>query len=873
MLTRAGRTIDTAPRRLAAIGVSALILCLCAGSGVADAAKPAISSLRAEPATVPSGGTTTVMASVTGALACKLSSTAGKPVAGLPVTFSCEAGNVSRALTMPTNTGKKPAKYKLTLTATGASGAAKAKTSVSVSPTAPGSGVRQRVAAGASHTCAVLSTGHIKCWGDNQFGQLGNDSTGESDIPVEVEDVADATDVGAGEDYTCAVLSTGHIQCWGLNETGQLGNDSTVNASTPVDVHGLSNALQVTGGSRHTCALLSSHHVDCWGANYDGQLGNGSTKSRETPVTVDNLSDAIEVAAGGEHACALLSTGHVDCWGENQFGQLGVGNNSGPEVCPEETASCSRTPVEAQGITDATQVAAGRLDTCARLATGHVQCWGWNEYGQLGDGTHISSAVPVEVQGIADATQVTVGESHACALLSTGHAVCWGEDQFGQLGNAATSGADTPVEVLGIAAATEVTAGSYHTCVLLADSHLQCWGLNYYGEIGNGTATKYADLPVEVDGITYASQVTAGGASCALLPTGHAECWGWNGYGQLGDGTTGPADTPVEVRGISTASLIAGGESHTCAVLSAGRIECWGENFNGELGNGTSMGPEDCGPDVACSLAPVGVQGITDATQVTVGAAHTCALLSTGHIDCWGANEDGQLGDDTTSGPEACWRGGACSTTPVEVQGITDATQLAAGNLHTCAVLTTGHIECWGSDEAGQLGNASAPARTDTPVEVQGITDATHLAAGARYTCATLTAGNIECWGENSNGQLGNGTASHGSNSPTEVQGITNATEVTAGAAHTCALLSTGEMRCWGDDMAGQLGNNTIRYVQDSPVEVQGITDASQVAAGGELTCALLATGHLSCWGENGYGELGNGTAWSTTPAEVLGIP
>jgi alpha-tubulin suppressor-like RCC1 family protein len=708
---------------------------------------------------------------------------------------------------------------------------------------AEGAVTAQSVAAGERHTCAVLSSGHVDCWGGNEEGQLGNGRSGSkagSATPVEVQGISNASQVTAGGEHTCALLSGGQIDCWGDNSYGDLGNGTTSDSDTPVEVHGISNAIQVTAGAHHTCALLSDGRVDCWGDGFYGQLGNASTSDSDTPVEVQGVSNAIQVTAGTWHTCALLSGAHIDCWGDGSYGELGNG--------AEGESAKSDTPMEVQGIGSAIQVTAGGFHTCAVLSGGHVDCWGENFYGELGNGMTRKSDTPVEVQGITDAVQLTAGERHTCAVLSGGHVECWGENGWGELGDGTTSDSDTPVEAQGISDANQLTAGSGFTCALLSTGRIGCWGNNYYGQLGNGGKGE-SDVPVEVQAISNASQVTAGGYhTCALLSRGHVDCWGASEAGELGNGTTGDSDTPVEVLGIGNSTQVTAGSFHTCALLSGGHVDCWGANEAGELGNGT-------GGESAESDTPVKVRGISNATEVTAGSGYTCALLSSGHVDCWGENEYGELGNGK-SGDEAD------SHTPVEVQGISSATEVKAGDEHACALLSSGHIDCWGENEDGELGNGTTGTDSDTPVEVQGIGNATQVTAGVRHTCALLSGGHIDCWGANEAGQLGNGTTNE-SDTPVEVLGISNAAQVTAGGFHTCALLSGGHIDCWGDSAFGEPES-------DTPVEVQGISSANQVTAGQEHTCALLSTGQIDCWGADSEGQLGDDEPWAVVPTEVL---
>lgn len=244
--------------------------------------------------------------------------------------------------------------------------------------------------------------------------------------------------------------------------------------------------------------------------------------------------------------------------------------------------------------------------------------------------------------------------------------------------------------------------------------------------------------------------------SRSRLPQG----WGDNQFGELGDGGTEfNSHVPVAVSGITNATQISSGADHACAVLRGGSVECWGDNNMGDLGNGTTTP----------SNVPVAVSGIAGATQVVAGVAESCALLANGAIDCWGWNTYGQLGDGNAGGP---------SNAPVAVSGITNAVQVVLGNTHACALLADKSVECWGDNSLGQLGDGQTSAQqpySTTPVPVTGISNAAQIAAGGATSCAFLTTGSIECWGDNNSGQLGDGQTSAqqpNSTTPVAVSGI-----------------------------------------------------------------------------------------------------
>ena len=386
--------------------------------------------------------------------------------------------------------------------------------------------------------------------------------------------VSPAAAIDAGSFHTCARLQDGTLRCWGMNDSGQLGDGTTTNALTPVAVAGVAGAAAVSGGGFHTCARFPDGTLECWGRNDSGQLGDPATTtfSSATPVRVTGITSAASMTAGGFHTCALLGDGTVQCWGENDFGQLGNGTS---DPVPGSPTTVNPTPVAVSGITSAVAVSAGGWHTCALLRDGTIQCWGQNTYGQLGDGSPITRPAP--------------GRS------------------------------STPVTVTGITTAIAIEAGIFHTCARLADGTLRCWGRNDEGRLGNGT-TADSSTPTIVSGIAPAAAAPGAEHACALLQDGTVRCWGDNNWGQLGNGSPAgaTATTPATaVTGITTATAASSGAEHTCALLQDGSVQCWGRNTDGRLGNGTTTN----------AFTPVTVVGLgvtwtsSDTTVATINAA------------------------------------------------------------------------------------------------------------------------------------------------------------------------------------------------------------------------------------------------------------
>ena len=314
-----------------------------------------------------------------------------------------------------------------------------------------------------------------------------------------------------------------------------------------------------------------------------------------------------------------------------------------------------------------------------------------------------------------------------------------------------------------------------------------------------------------------------------------------------------------------TYTQIASSFNHTCAIYGSGGLHCWGANASGQLGDGTTNN----------SAIPVVVPGLTGVTSVSAGRVHTCALAQ-GVVKCWGEGVEGQLGNGTTNS----------SLTPVSVVGLTSpgnqAVAVAVGADFSCAQMQNilsgaSTVRCWGSNSVGQVGSGSALPQVFAPATVVGLTGVTHIAAGSYFACA-VTGGTVRCWGSGISGQFGNGVAVGSSNVPAAAAtGITNATTVTAGGSHVCAANSTtGDAWCWGERAFGQVGDGVV--ARSSPVLTPYYFGVSfrptRIFAGNGFNCAIVS-GQAFCWGLNVNGQLGNvgqPIANSGSPLAVTGL-
>ena len=717
-------------------------------------------------------------------------------------------------------------------------------------------------------TCGHLNNNDVACWG------VSVDGTEETSAPTIVTGISKANKVSAG----CILVHDGTVECW-----------DGIDAS-PRKIPNILTATDITGNQAgHACALLADKTAVCWGSNDEGQLGNGTLISSKNPVGVfelggKRLQDISSIRVGPKHTCAIVgSSKKIACWGNNGTRQLGAATNAARSV-----GAVYIQDVYGTDVTGAAQVALGDGHTCALFERdGKVKCWGSNDSGQLGStrtmGSVVSdmSAVSIDGNEVTRARGVYCGGSFTCVHTADGSVYCFGDNTYDQLG-ARTKGLQSAKPVAVVKAedgstldnVSSLTLGRYHGCALRDDASVYCWGREAHGQLGNAKTRdyeRYSTLPVKFDGFAGGVSDTLSLGSnhgCQLLGDKTVSCWGLNNAGQMGEENGNSwlfSASPLPVMETTSAASVVSSPiaSHSCAILEDGTLSCWGANASGQLGDGEPTSWKT--PRKVLKYKADGeIEDVllSSVTAVSTGSAHTCAVISTDamsgktRVDCWGAGASGQTGSAAFED----------ALLPTEVPGSADLkfSAVASGSAFNCAI-ASGTVRCWGEGSDGQLGNG-ATAKSAAIVQASGLASISKIGAGHAHACALDQNGKMSCWGNNAYGQLGDGkTASR--STPGAISGFDakNVTGMAVGHFHSCAIVKDSSSNsgkeanvwCWGNNAYGQLGNGT-RNNSSVPVKVRGLpASAASISCGAGHTCAVLTTGDAWCWGRNEYGQIG----------------
>ena len=769
------------------------------------------------------------------------------------------------------------------------------------------SGVQQ-VAAGAFFSVALRSDGTVWTWGRNDQGQLGDGTTTNRRVPLPAAGLTGVVQVSAGWDYVVARKSDGTVWGWGYNGEGQLADGSFLNRSAPVQATGFTPAASVAAGLYHVLATKTDNTLWAWGYNSEGQLGDGTTLNRSAPVQLMGQSGIVGVAVGEFHSLARKSDGTVLSWGRNTSGQLGDGTLT-PRITPGLVPSLS-------GVAE---IDADRSHSLARKSDGSVWTWGSNANGQIGDGGISNRLSPFQVLGVPASQAIGAGFRASYAIDNEGVVWSWGDNADGQLGDNTTtshslaaripspanddffrlSGTDTRPEVFSFNPAFGVTPNTQVASNTITVSGLRNGVSSPVtvtgGEVSinggafsaaaafvvNGTTVQARALSSSAFSTTTQATVTIGGAtgrsstfyvrtrrdatarsvrpqaaagnghSYTLTPGGIIVAAGYNGNGQLANGTTFSSPQLRAIGGVAGIVSIASGDYHGLALKNDGTLLAWGYNASGQLGNGT---------DTNLGLSFVNVTGLTNVESIAAGANHSVARKSDGTVWAWGLNNQGQVGNGTTT---------LRYLTPTSVTGLSGVTAIASGSRHVLALLADGTVRAWGANEYGQLGDGTTTQRI-APVTVSSLSGVVAIAAAGNHSLALKGDGSVVAWGNNDFGQLGDGgNASRAT--PVVVLGLSQIGVIAAGATHSLAIKTGGDMFAWGGNANSQLGdglnaNRNTPYALTTPIKVVA------VAGGQAHTIAITASGKMHLFGDNFFGQLGNKSGNYNPHSQALNV-
>ena len=647
-----------------------------------------------------------------------------------------------------------------------------------------------------AHSCVILDNGELKCWGYNNYGQLGINSTTNSAFPAAVNlgPGRTAIKMSTGNDHSCASLDDGSLKCWGKNNYGQLGNGNYTQYNYPVQVEGMTgpdwSLMGAVIGKPRAVAPATTYTI--WANN---SVGNHSTNMSITVAqALDYGNGSITLARnmtmtpwtpimnGGPYNLSIWPTlppglhfnsTNGTVWGTpsinitQQSFFVNVSNSSGSDTIPLQISVGDIAPMVTYASLNHTFVRGFNISTILATQTGgHVESGVSSP--ELPNGLHLMNP-------LSGVSAVELGYYHSCAILDDGSLKCWGHNGNGQLGIGSYTEQSTP-QLVSLGAgrtAVEVSAGDLHTCAVLDDGSLKCWGSNNNGQLGDGSSTN-SNTPVAVSlpsGRTAVEVASGELHTCAMLDDSSLKCWGYNGWGQLGNGNNyTDQNSPQSVNFSSgrTVTQIAAGERHTCAILDNGSINCWGGNGMGQLGIGSVANYRNTPQWISIGSGRTAV-------SIVAGGHYTCAVLDNGALKCWGANSRGQLGLGSNVHRE----------TPQSVDVGTSRTvvEVIAGGEHTCAILDDESLYCWGSNNVNQLGIGTNYGNLGDSFQEMGNylisvdlgqnLKPIGIATGGWHTCAILDDGSLKCWGGNNDGQLGLGTVNtYNNNTPNLVEGL-----------------------------------------------------------------------------------------------------
>ncbi|WP_027390899.1 LamG-like jellyroll fold domain-containing protein [Chrysiogenes arsenatis] len=834
-------------------------------------------------------------------------------------------------------------------------------------------------AVGYQHALAIKEDGSLWAWGYNGYGSnLGVIQTGNVLAPARVGHSSDWMAVAAGSSFSAALRADGSLWTWGEGIYGQLGHGDSATLGTPRRVGIESSWTAITAGNSHMLAQQADNTLWGWGNGADGQIGNGNFDYAVlSPVIVFDSDDTgwMHAEASSAASFGVKQDGTMWAWGYNGVGQLGIGSGMMQEPLPVQIifpeSYIAKPALFAQAAPNSGFVVInngsyislygdrsvsdllGALTVWPAAATTRVTDFTGDtkeSFAQLVEGDlfvmeYEDGNRTYRVQRVLP--QAVTHSTHVLAIQHDGTLWSWGDNSSGQLGNGDVSGQlHVPLQVGGEATWTRVASGSGHSVAIKLDGSLWAWGENYSGQLGDGTQTN-RNLPMQVaSGNTWVDIAAGGHYTVALRQDGTLWSWGENGSGQLGINSMISVNTPTQIGNESGWIAVSAQDSFALALKTDGTLWGWGYNGYGQLGSATQH---------AHSLVPVRIDSSADWQSIVAGSSFVIGLKSDGSLWSWGENMYGQLGLGDTSQ----------YNTPQRIGGDSDWKYIATRSFHSLAIKTDNTLWSWGQNNSGQLGNDTIYGSHYTPGIVIDSDETGWLSAfsGNDFSLGFKLDGSFWGWGSNT-GRLGVATPTYGyemspipvpfpasyialpvivveslgsngitidnnsgaiafnttdlssktvqdlfdavtwpsgataevydssdvSKSPTDplsagdrlhvsLEGNTRVyliygikPQIAAGSEHTLVVRTDGTLWSWGENSFGQLGNGTAGMGITTPQQVGVAQDWVRVATGSVHSLALKSNGTLWSWGTNSQGQLGDGTAEQRNAPVQIGV-
>jgi alpha-tubulin suppressor-like RCC1 family protein len=555
------------------------------------------------------------------------------------------------------------------------------------------------VSKGGEFACAIEQDGHVSCWGRLPTDFHGSNYTEDG---VRVDGLEATSVISAGSSHVCAITSNGTF-CWGQNERGQVGVEGHQIYASPAQVQSGGRFTNIATGSNHTCGINEAAEVWCWGANYYGQLGLNHQNDAGVPTKVDGISGAISLAAASNSTCAITDDSRVFCWGSNAERQL---------TFPSDTWILT-TPTEISALSGISDLSAGGDRYCG-LRDQQAICWGDNQSAAIVD-ENLPSVPPTVIALDFEVSKIVVGSDHICTLSSENEVFCQGSSLQNQIGPKQNTNPIIPTDIT-IPDHKEYILGNNFDCIIDPEDRVKCWGIGLYRAFEPGNRGS-PQSPIDT-GVTDALQLAVGmDVICALTKNSEIYCWsnsqirlveelqgtpkkifaGYQNVCQVSEAELAlcnidynfnwdwfPPETPYQIRKIVIVSPEQGIDPFIVVLLE-----------DGTVGDGAQRAIFD--PSTGLRVGAEPLDGIVD---VVGGIGHFCALMVDKSVMCWGRNIYGQIGSGDQSKTSYI--------DATKVPQLSNVKKIVAGAYHTCALLESGPVKCWGNNYYGQIGNASS---------------------------------------------------------------------------------------------------------------------------------------------------------------------